>query len=143
MANDLDNSLAFLIMHIGNLVRVNATAGLAGSNVHFGQSRVLYSLEKSGILSQGQITRELNITPATVTNMVKRLEASGYVRRGHDKCDDRVVNVTLTPEGEAVAKVSLRALNELETMICFNITDKELDVLYALLERIRNTLSGR
>jgi DNA-binding MarR family transcriptional regulator len=46
-----------------------------------------------------EIARTLFLTPATVSPLLTRLEASGYVRRVHDDTDARRLAVTLTATG--------------------------------------------
>ncbi|WP_323119962.1 MarR family winged helix-turn-helix transcriptional regulator [Burkholderia alba] len=45
------------------------------------------------------IAARLNLDPATVTPLLKRLEALGYLERVRSTIDERVVHARLTPEG--------------------------------------------
>ncbi|MCM2333260.1 MAG: MarR family transcriptional regulator, partial [Anaeromyxobacteraceae bacterium] len=49
--------------------------------------------------SPGQLARFLHVTPATVTRVVQRMEASGFLRREPDPGDSRRVRLHLTPRG--------------------------------------------
>lgn len=48
------------------------------------------------------IAARLDLDPATVTPLLKRLEALGYVERVRSAADERVVNVHVTPAGRAL-----------------------------------------
>lgn len=48
------------------------------------------------------IAARLDLDPATVTPLLKRLEALGYVERVRSAADERVVNVRLTTDGRAL-----------------------------------------
>ncbi|PAJ79012.1 MarR family winged helix-turn-helix transcriptional regulator [Burkholderia ubonensis] len=48
------------------------------------------------------IAARLDLDPATVTPLLKRLEALGYVERVRSAADERVVNVRLTADGRAL-----------------------------------------
>jgi DNA-binding MarR family transcriptional regulator len=52
--------------------------------------------------SPGQLARFLHVTPATVTRVVQRMEAAGFVRREADPDDSRRVRLHLTPKGRKV-----------------------------------------
>jgi DNA-binding MarR family transcriptional regulator len=45
---------------------------------------------------------KLFLEPSTMTPMLKRLEAMGFVRRERDSVDERNVRITLTDEGRAL-----------------------------------------
>ena len=59
-------------------------------------------IEKGGTCPIGQIAREHHLTNATMTGLVKRLEALDppLVQRKRSPEDGRSVNVVLTPAGE-------------------------------------------
>jgi len=48
------------------------------------------------------LSEKLFLEPSTMTPMLKRLEAMGYVRRERDKEDERSVRVSLTEAGRAL-----------------------------------------
>lgn len=48
------------------------------------------------------IAARLDLDPATVTPLLKRLEALGYVERVRSAADERVVNVRVTSAGRAL-----------------------------------------
>jgi DNA-binding MarR family transcriptional regulator len=50
-------------------------------------------------LSVKELSRLLQLDPGTLSPLLKRLEAVGYIERGRDGRDERVLAVTLTPEG--------------------------------------------
>jgi len=47
----------------------------------------------------GTLAQRLGVDGPAITNLVKRLEQSGLVRRTRSREDERVVEVSLTPEG--------------------------------------------
>ncbi|MQY08241.1 MarR family winged helix-turn-helix transcriptional regulator [Actinomadura macrotermitis] len=49
-----------------------------------------------------ELSRLLQLEPATLSPLVKRLEAAGLVRRDRDARDERLLRVTLTPAGRAL-----------------------------------------
>lgn len=51
----------------------------------------------------GELGEKLFLETSTLTPLIKRLEAAGYVTRKRDTADERVVRVSLTEAGRAVA----------------------------------------
>jgi DNA-binding MarR family transcriptional regulator len=61
---------------------------------------VLHNRARESGLPVTELSRELAITPATVSDAVVALERRGLVRRDRDSQDARIVRVSLTPEGD-------------------------------------------
>lgn len=57
--------------------------------------------EKDG-MAVGAIADRLDLEPSTVTPLVKRLEAAGFVTRRRNPADERQVTVSLTDRGRAM-----------------------------------------
>ena len=78
------------------------------------------------------IARALALEPATLSPLLKRLEAAGYVTRGRSSDDERALEVQLTSEGRA-----LRARAEQVPPAII----ERLGMPLAELERIRDDLT--
>lgn len=64
---------------------------------------VLYELRRSkGYVVMGEVANRLDVSPPSVTNMLKRLQREGYIKY------ERYKGVTVTEMGERVAKQLLR-----------------------------------
>ncbi|MFG3422174.1 MarR family winged helix-turn-helix transcriptional regulator [Micromonospora sp. NPDC049460] len=66
------------------------------------QYLVMLALWQYAPLSVRDLSRLLQLDPGTLSPLLKRLEANGYVRRERDPADERSLAVTLTPTGEAL-----------------------------------------
>jgi DNA-binding MarR family transcriptional regulator len=67
-----------------------------------GQFKLLIVLTKRGRSSMQELAAALDVTPPTVTGMVRRLLEQGYVERARDDADWRTVWVELTEQGREV-----------------------------------------
>jgi DNA-binding MarR family transcriptional regulator len=84
----------------------------------------LHSVVTHAPISTTALARDVHLSPSTVVGIVDRLEAAGLVRRARDDRDRRVVHVTATEAGRALATSAfplqaqlahaLQALPELE-----------------------------
>ncbi len=72
---------------------------LAGSELSHAQFELLIELDERGELSAGDLAAAARLTPATVTQMLDHLAASGHVERVRSETDRRVVVSRLTPQG--------------------------------------------
>jgi DNA-binding MarR family transcriptional regulator len=72
---------------------------LAGSELSHAQFELLIELDERGELSAGDLAAAARLTPATVTQMLDHLAASGHVERVRSETDRRVVVSRLTRQG--------------------------------------------
>ncbi|GID91337.1 MarR family winged helix-turn-helix transcriptional regulator [Amorphoplanes digitatis] len=66
------------------------------------QYLVMLALWQHAPLSVRRISELLQLDPGTLSPLLKRLEAAGYLRRERDPGDERSLAVTLTPAGQAL-----------------------------------------
>jgi DNA-binding MarR family transcriptional regulator len=66
------------------------------------QYLVMLALWQHGQLSVKDLSRLLQLDPGTLSPLVKRLEAAGYVRRDRDARDERNLAIALTDTGRAL-----------------------------------------
>jgi DNA-binding MarR family transcriptional regulator len=84
--------------------RARAAALLAPLGLHPGQEVLLLELARAGPMIQAQLSEALGCEPPSVTIMIRKLEASGYVRREPAPTDKRASIVALTDSGRAMAE---------------------------------------
>lgn len=88
-----------------------------------------------------RVARDADLSPATVTEIVSRLEVLGYVQRSRDAVDRRVVNVFLTESGLAVMRrAELQWRNHFQGAVA-DLEDWEQHQMLAVLKRIAAMLS--
>lgn len=66
-----------------------------------GQTNVMTWLAHNPDVTQKELSEGLNITPASLSEVLMKLERKGYVTRIKDENDRRFVRVRLTEKGEA------------------------------------------
>ncbi|MFD1145838.1 MarR family winged helix-turn-helix transcriptional regulator [Saccharothrix hoggarensis] len=71
------------------------------------QYLVMLALWGRAPLSVKELARLLALEPATLSPLLKRLEAIGYVTRSRDAADERQLAVTLTATGAALRERAL------------------------------------
>jgi DNA-binding MarR family transcriptional regulator len=71
-------------------------------NLTHPQYLVMLALWQHAPLSVKDLSRLLQLDPGTLSPLLKRLEAVGYVRRERDRHDERQLSVTLSERGKAL-----------------------------------------
>jgi DNA-binding MarR family transcriptional regulator len=68
------------------------------------QVHALMWLGADGPLTMGEVAQRVGVTEKTITGIIDRLEARGYVQRERDQADRRVVRVRLTEQGASTSR---------------------------------------
>jgi DNA-binding MarR family transcriptional regulator len=72
------------------------------------QYLVMLALWEHAPVSGRELSRMLQLDPATLSPLLKRLEAAGLLRRERNPDNERALAVELTPEGKALRRKALK-----------------------------------
>ena len=98
------------------------------------QYLVMLALWEESPLSVKQLSHLLQLDPGTLSPLLKRLEAAGYLTRGRDPRDERSLAVELTPSGRALREQALKIPPAIIDRL--GMTLKELESLHSNLTRV-------
>ena len=84
---------------IAELLHACARTMYFHSNTGVQQTRVLQILSDEGQQSQKQLQEKLGIQPATISELISKMERKGHVERARSEADRRVVVIKLTEDG--------------------------------------------
>lgn len=105
------------LTHAEDLVHENLTPS---------QLKVLNILDSApGPMRMSEIAKGLRVTQATLTETAKKLSAQGYINRARKADDDRVVHVSLTPQGREQANQMLQKTHRFFNLICDGLNPKD------------------
>jgi DNA-binding MarR family transcriptional regulator len=94
--------------------------------------------ERGGSCPIGQIARTHHLTNATMTGLVKRLEAMGLVRREPSDTDRRSVQVIMTAEGEErFFGVQADLLKQVRFVLSLLSSEERQDLLHYLSSYVK------
>ena len=91
---------------------------------------------------QKDIEERFNLSNPTVTGIIKRLEAKGFVTRTVSSKDARSKSIHLTEKSIAASEEMKRALQEANKKVFEGFTEEELDVLEGSFKRMLHNLEG-
>ncbi len=133
-------TLDFLLAQVCHLHyhRVRTLVGAIG--MHRGQPPVLHALWEQEGLTHTNLAQRLRVTPATITKMLQRMEAAGFVVSKPDAEDQRVSRVYLTEAGRAIQAEVEAVWQTMEQETFDGFTPEERVVLRRFLLHIRENL---
>jgi DNA-binding MarR family transcriptional regulator len=103
----------------------------------FARERLLVILDAfEGGAKQKELRKELDVSPAAVSELVSKLEKDGYVERKVDEKDKRATVITLSELGAARAAELADEKNERFEKTFKALTAKEREQLLKLLEKL-------
>jgi len=115
-----------------------AELALLPHNLSLPQLHLLTVLKRGGgMLTNGEIGREMVKASQTITGLVDRLETEGFVERRFDRRDRRKTWVRLTAKGERKWEEAMPVANRLAEEISSVLTDRELKQLQTNIEKLR------
>lgn len=92
--------------------------------------------EQDGI-SVSQLGEKLYLDSGTLTPLLKKMEAKGWIRRTRSDEDERVVKITLTRKGKELEKQAEEIPDKIGA--CIPLKSEEAEDLYRLLYQILRT----
>jgi DNA-binding MarR family transcriptional regulator len=111
-------------------------------DLHRGQPPVLFALDEEEGPSNSKLAETLHITPATMTNKIKRMERAGLVVRRRDPEDERVSRVYLTDKGRGKMSRLRRSMDEIDAVLLKGFSKQEAEQLEAMIVRIIENLEA-
>lgn len=98
------------------------------------QIRLLAAIGQAPGSSGAQLARQCEVTPQTAQALIERAERAGWIVRGKDPVNERILTASLTPTGEKLLNTADRILRSIEAKLWKDIAPRELKRLATLLE---------
>ncbi len=111
--------------------KLSQSYGLTGP-----QALVLKEISAKKNISAGEVAKQVSLSQATITDIVKRLEQRGLVTRVRDLQDRRKTMLEITKEGKALIKAAPPLLQEQFTERFAQLQDWEQALLLSSLQRV-------
>ncbi len=108
--------------------------------LHKGQPFVLRILWDHNGQTHSELAERLHVQPATISNMLKRMEKAGLVARRPDPDDRRVSRVYLTDAGRDIQSQVERVWHELEERAFVGLSQAEQAEMRRFLLCVRDNM---
>jgi DNA-binding MarR family transcriptional regulator len=135
---DDEMAAATSIVRVQQIILAEVDTALKPFDLNFAryEALVLLLFSKKGSLPLGKMGPRLMVHPTSVTNIIDRLEAQGFVLRVPHPTDGRTTLAELTEEGRRVTVQATKAVTNSAFGLSV-LTAKELKDLTAILRKLR------
>jgi DNA-binding MarR family transcriptional regulator len=117
--------------------QLNKTSGLTSP-----QLLILLEIDKDAGMNSSQVAKNVNLSAATVTNILDRLENKCLVSRMRNTQDKRKVSLYLTEDGKALLLKAPQALQEHFIENFANLAEWEQSQLLSSMERLAEMMDA-
>ncbi|GLQ05924.1 MarR family winged helix-turn-helix transcriptional regulator [Sneathiella chinensis] len=121
---------------------LNARKLAKETGLSISQLLVLQAIEQSTDLTAGEIAKEVNLTQATISSLLDRLEQRELVHRVRGAADRRKVYVALTETGRALLSSAPEALHDRFSDRFLKLETWEQSMMVAVLQRVTGMMEA-
>lgn len=100
------------------------------------QKRILIILNETGSMTQANLTKRLGIQPGSASEVIRKLEAAGYIERKQNEKDKRTMDLFLTDIGKKMAEEAVKQRMQRHQDMFACLTDSEKEHLVFLSEKL-------
>lgn len=127
------------VLRLGDIFLNAMNRNMAQFGVRYSQYAIVGTLRAVGkpySMSPSELQNTLMITSGGLSNLLKRVEEMGYIRRRNDPVDGRGVIVELTPAGFALSEKAMAAQADVERKLVSALSAEDQAKLASLLRRL-------
>ena len=128
-------------MQIGKQHRTLSNALLSDANLHSGQDLLLFYLGEEDGQTVTTLAAKLAVKPATISNMIDRMVATGLIQRRKGTIYKRTARVFLTDAGKESYKRIDSAWDDVENKTTRGLSIIDKFMLKRLLNQVYSNLS--
>lgn len=138
----LENAIK-LFISTERLHRCVVDRRVACFGMHRSQHRmIMYLSKRKDPVSQKELAKEFEISPAAVAVACKKLESLGFIRREVSESDNRVNNLTVTEKGRRIAEESIKMFGSIDAAMLGGFSEDEFRLFMSCLEKMQNNLKS-
>ena len=132
-----------MLFHSTHLLEDQLRELLRPLGVHPGQARVIHALGSLKEASQRHLASEFNVTPASMSQMTKRLIKNGFIELRNDPQDKRSAILSLTDKGWQLRDEVVAVWQRLDQVVINAIGAENANILFVQSRALRDALGGR
>jgi len=131
-----EDSVTYRMRRITVALAAQVEQALEPCGLTYAQWIPIYKLRYTSVTTAAELARECFLDAGSMTRMLDRLEAKGFVRRVRSQEDRRVVKLDLTAQGRETAEKIPAVLCQVQNACLRGFDRAELDTLAGLLDRM-------
>lgn len=123
-----------------HLIGKQAQSMYAEYDLNRAQSGILFILHQEESMSQKDLAKRMNVTPPSITSMIKKMEQQGYITRKVDEQDQRVMRLTLADKGKEKIDYVIKTAEKMDEKVFEGMSAEEKMLFRRLLLQIIDNL---
>lgn len=131
-----------IFMKCNRLHRALVESSVKELELHRSQHSMLLAINFADNISQKELSKKMEISPAAVTVTLKRLEAQGYIQRQQREDDTRMNSIYVTDKGREIIERTGEIFDAADQRAFKDFSVKELDQFIGYLQRISYNLKS-
>jgi DNA-binding MarR family transcriptional regulator len=139
--NQQSESIGMLFVEICKRRRNKKNELLSEANIYEGQDVMLYHLSLKDGQTMSELAEQVCIQPATLSTMIRRMEANGLIKKETDQNDKRASRIYFTAKGREVHAMTGEIWRELDKKTAHGLTADERKTLDQLLKKVLKNLA--
>jgi len=137
---DWDSKIGFLFHDVARIRSTVFDEFMQPHGLTRAQWWVLANLIRHDGLTQRDLAERMEIGAVTMSGLIDRLEAQGWVKRKDDPKDRRVKRIWLTTKAEDIRPTVARGANQLNRMSLKGLDNEQIESLVEMMRQIRTNL---
>lgn len=139
---NIKESFGFLMQDVSRLMRRDFNRKVQDLGLTQAQWQILARLSRMDGARQSKIAEVLEMHAISVTRIIDRMEAAGWVERRDDPDDRRALNVFLTDKVQPILDEMWGRAAETRKLAVSGLTAADQEKLFELLQKMRANLSS-
>lgn len=131
------------IMFLSKQIRREFNKAAQQQGLFSGQQDIVREIVDNEGITIGELAKRLEITTATASVSVKRMEKSGFVIKKEDEKDTRITRLYPTEKAIETPEKIKNHMNDLEKRLTVNMTEAQVKELCRLLDIAVENISER
>jgi DNA-binding MarR family transcriptional regulator len=137
--HDSQRRLAKLMKRILTHFRAAMDEELKPCGVTSAQIKLLWAIRNAPGSSGAQISRLCDVTPQTAQELIQKAEEGGWIVRGKDSVNERIITAALTPEGDEMLGRADKVVSGIEAKFWKGVPVTAINGMIEVLEQcLRN-----
>lgn len=133
--------LAYLVGRLDHVLNKRLRDALSAFGLTVPQYTALSVFRAHGALSNAQLAERTMISPQSANEMVKTMEAGGWIARKPDPLHGRIIQISLTKQGVAILKDCDTTVAEVEALMFPGMSEEDRARLHSQLRAAVRALS--
>lgn len=134
------NGVVWMLMRLTRLHFQYMRTQLEALDLYPGQPQLLLALKERDNASQRELAQAMDVSPATLTVMLRRMDGKHLIERKNDPQDMRITRLRLTTRGREKITQIERVLDESGEQLEALFTREEKELARSMLSRLEQRL---